>query len=198
MKKGTRLNRGVNDADYPISKGERINGKYKTTWTCPFYSRWKDMLKRCYSENYHQQQPTYNDCTVCDEWLYFSNFKKWMEKQDWEGKQLDKDFLVKGNRVYSPDTCVFLHSKINSFFLDCGSNRGKYLIGVGWREDRGKFRASCRDPFTGKWCHLGYFTSEEEAHEAWRLQKKEHAIKLAESEWVTEERVRAALQNWFI
>lgn len=94
---------GVNDADYiisPIVNGVQVR--------CPFYNRWKDMIYRCYSEVSQKGNPTYKACTVCDEWLLFSNFKKWMEKQDWKGKQIDKDIKVKGNKEYGPDTCLLV------------------------------------------------------------------------------------------
>ena len=156
------------------------------------------MLKRCYSSDFHNRRPTYKDCEVCEEWKYFMNFKKWMEKQDWEGKQLDKDFLFKGNRVYSPETCVFIPNIINSFTMDCGANRGKYMIGVYWSEDKGKFRSCCRNPFTGKTEFLGYFNNELEAHLTWKKRKHELACQLADSEHVTDERVADALRKWYI
>ena len=102
---------GINDADYVVQKWETIgyvNGKQKQKliWICPYYSAWKSMLKRCYSSKYQDKRPTYKGCSVSDEWLTFSVFKVWMEKQDWEGKQLDKDLLFEGNKIYSADTCV--------------------------------------------------------------------------------------------
>ena len=74
--------------------------------------------------------PTYKGCSVSEEWLRFSNFKRWMEKQDWDGKQLDKDILFEGNKVYSAETCVFVTSVVNSFTSDSGAKRGEWLIGV--------------------------------------------------------------------
>jgi len=70
---------------------------------CPFYRKWISMLTRCYSKNYQLRHPTYKGCSVSDEWLLFSAFKSWMKKQDWDGKQLDKDLLISGNKIYSPD-----------------------------------------------------------------------------------------------
>lgn len=89
---------GVDDLDYPKKK-LLPNGKYSF---CPYYQRWRGMIRRCYSKAQLGKNPNYEGCTVCDEWLTFSNFKSWMEKQDWEGKELDKDLLVRGNKVYSP------------------------------------------------------------------------------------------------
>ena len=64
---------------------------------------------------YLERRPAYKDVVVRQEWLTFSNFKRWMEKQDWEGKQLDKDIIVLGNKVYSPETCAFVLGVTNGF-----------------------------------------------------------------------------------
>ena len=114
---------GINDADYATQIKKTIgyeNGKQKQKliWSCHFYEKWKSMLERCYSERFKIKFPTYKDCTVCEEWLTFSNFKSWMEEQDWQGKELDKDLLVVGNKIYSPQTCCFLTKMINTFIMD--------------------------------------------------------------------------------
>ena len=83
---------GINDSDYEVYKYETINGKRKATWKCPYYERWVSMLRRCYSPRSLEKYPTYKGCTVCEEWLTFSTFKKWMENQEWEDRHLDKDF----------------------------------------------------------------------------------------------------------
>lgn len=174
--------KGINDADYIVQIKEIIQkGKrnQRLVWICPYYIRWKDMLSRCFSEKFHAKNPTYIGCTVCDEWLTFSNFRVWMEKQDWEGKQLDKDLLVKGNKIYSPTTCVFVSKEVNRFLLESTATRGKYKIGVCWHKRDGKFAATCRDPFALKQKHLGYFLTEEEAHQTWLSEKLEHAKRLA-------------------
>lgn len=175
---------GINDAGYVTQKFETIgytNGKrkQKLVWMCPYYIVWKDMLKRCYSEKYQQQRPTYKGCTVSEEWLTFSNFKTWMETQDFEGKQIDKDLLFEGNKVYSAETCVFVTQAVNNFTTDRKAARGEWLIGVHWRKEREKFQSMCCNPFTKKEEHIGYFTSEQEAHEAWLKRKLELAHELA-------------------
>ena len=109
---------GVNDSDYVTFK---IINK-KTYWRCPFYSKWQGMLTRCYSPKHQKRYPSYIGCSVCPEWLYFSKFRLWMSTQKWEGMELDKDLLVKGNRVYGPDTCCFIPQAINSLF---GSGKKK-------------------------------------------------------------------------
>ena len=189
---------GVNDADYPVVRHENVDNKRKRVWMCPYYSRWATMLKRCYSQKHHSAQPTYTDCLVCNDWLVFSEFKRWMEKQDWQDRALDKDLLIPNNRLYSPRTCVFVDVKINNFLLDSRATRGKYMIGCFLHKSSGKFRAMCRNPFTDKHEHLGLFTNELQAHLAWKTRKHELACMLAESEYVDDPRVAEALRTRYL
>ena len=187
---------GVNDSGYAVKKFETIKyveskQKRKLVWTCPYYQTWTDMLKRCYSAKFQERQPTYKGCSVSKEWLTFSNFKAWMEKQEWEGLQIDKDILIKGNQVYSSDACVFVTEMVNNFVINRGADRGEWLIGVSWYKQTEKFQAYCNNPFTKKKEHLGYFTSEQQAHQVWRKRKNELAHKLAAIQ--TDPRVAKAL-----
>ena len=187
---------GVNNADYDVTKHEVIDyadgkRKRKQVWYCPYYRVWQSMLQRCYSEKWQERYPTYKGCSVSEEWHTFSNFKAWMEKQQWEGKQLDKDILFEGNKVYSPEACVFVTRKTNMFTTDRGAARGKWLIGAHWDKEKAKFRAGCNNPFTNKTEKLGIFTCEMEAHQAWAKRKLELAHELAAIQ--TDERVAKAL-----
>ena len=126
---------GVNDADYVT----RIEKNKKTVWRCPFYNKWGKMLERCYSSKSHKTHPTYIGCSVCPEWHYFSKFRLWMENQNWEGLALDKDLLVKGNRVYGPDTCCFLPQAINNHFMFSGKKINKHLPKGVYLQQSGKY-----------------------------------------------------------
>lgn len=158
---------GVNDADYNVCTKEYVDGKYKIAWACPFYLTWKEMIRRCYDKSLHKRQPTYMDCLVTDDWKYFSKFKAWMETQDWEGKELDKDIILLGNKVYCPDMCVFVDSRINLFIKE-RSKTTNLPIGV-FLERSGKYRAS------GHGKYLGSYITPEEAHKAWLAFKLEKA-----------------------
>lgn len=189
---------GVNDADYVTQRFETIrygDGKQKRrkVWVCPYYRAWESMLRRCYSAKLHERRPTYAGCTVSEDWLTFSNFKRWMEAQDFEGMQLDKDLLFKGNKVYSAEKCVFVTGMVNSFTTDSKAARGEWLIGLHWNKEAAKFQAQCSNPFTNKQEHLGLFTCEQEAHQAWRKRKMELAHELAAIQ--TDPRVAKALIN---
>ncbi|MDU4051155.1 MAG: hypothetical protein E7H33_09585 [Clostridium perfringens] len=149
------------------------------------YIKWCDMLKRCYDKKEHRRYPKYKSCTVCDEWLYYPNFKKWYEENYYEieGQKmtLDKDILIKGNKVYSPDTCMIVPSNINVMFTNSSRARGKYPIGVNYREkEKGKFRARCsvfnKESQEFKRKNLGLYNTPEEAFQVYKS-AKEKSIK---------------------
>ena len=110
------------------------------------------------------------------------NLKKWMEQKDWSGKCLDKDIVVPGSRLYSPDTCAFVLQATNSFVIASDAIRGDYPIGVNLLKRTGKYSAHCGNPFTGKRESLGLFSTPEEAHEGWRKRKHELAQLVAATE----------------
>jgi hypothetical protein len=151
---------GINDAGYVV----QINtSEKKLLWICPFFSIWKGMIQRCYSEKFQDKHPTYRGVLVAEEWHTFSVFKTWMEAQSWEGKDLDKDILGTG-QIYSPDHCVFVHTRINRFLTHRKSKSSTLPTGV--HEKKGRYVAQSND-IDGKRTHLGYFTTPEAAHTAW-------------------------------
>ena len=169
-----RLKYGVaiNDSPYPVLiKRElaRVNGKRvrETVWVCPYHQTWSSMLSRCYSKSGQPKLKNYEGCEVHPDWLRFTNFRSWMEQQDHLGKHLDKD--LKGNgKLYGPDSCVFLTSKVNKFLVNDGVGceiRGVYKI-------LNNYVAKGKDPF-GKSIHLGTFISENEAYLAYLNHKLE-------------------------
>lgn len=182
---------GINDADYCVHKYTLVDGKSKCVWKCPFYRVWTGILERCCSIKLHDKYPTYKGCFVSEEWKTFSNFKAWMETQDWEGKQIDKDLLKHGNKVYDQNHCIFVSDQVNVFITENTALRGKWPIGVCFNKKAGKFGSYCRNPFTGKKEYLGYFDRPEKAHQMWLKRKQELAIQLAAIQ--TDPRVANAL-----
>ena len=187
---------GINDADYKLSEWEVItdvhgNKRFRRIWSCPFYRKWYGVLERGFSSKLKEKHPTYALCSVVEEWKTFSNFKAWMEKQDWEGKEIDKDLLVRGNKEYGPNTCVFISDTLNLFITERENDRGEWPIGVSWRRDWNKFIATCRNPFSKNKEYLGHFTCPNEAHQAWLKKKREHALALAAIQ--TDKRISQAL-----
>lgn len=139
------------------------------------------MLRRAYDPKYKNKFPTYDDVSVCDEWLIFSKFKSWMENQDWKDNCLDKDLILYGNKVYSPDTCCFISSTVNAFLTERQNYRGEYPIGVYLDKTKNLYVADCGNPFTAKKIRLGRFKNPEDAHKAWLDKKLEFAILLAKT-----------------
>ena len=174
---------GINDADYAVIHS--INGKQVR---CLFYRAWKSMLERCYSAKFQAKNPTYIGCSVCEEWLTFSNFKKWMEAQPFEGKQLDKDILISGNKVYSPEACVFISRQVNTLLCDSGASRGELKQGVCFVSDMGKFQA--RVSIHGRRKHLGCRNTGSEAYALYVAAKADHIREVADTQ---EPRVKSAL-----
>lgn len=166
---------GINDADYVVQP--RINGKQLM---CPVYQTWVEMLKRCYSPKYQAKQPTYIGCSVSERWLVFSNFKAWMDNQDWHGRELDKDICTPGNKIYSPDNCVFVTKEINALLNNHASARGSYPLGVSFHKKEGKIRATISKH--GKYHHLGYYSSPELASDAYVSAKVAHIIEVASTQ----------------
>ena len=134
------------------------------------------MLERCYSAKYHSRYPTYIGVEVCDEWLTFMTFRKWWVENQVDGWQMDKDVLS-DDRIYSPDTCIFVPRWMNTFTTDHAAARGEWPIGVCYHKITGKFLARCRHPL-GKQGHIGLFSTPEEAHAAWLDRKLEIANEL--------------------
>lgn len=118
-----------------IGVGE-YNPSHKGKMTRP-YRAWFEMLRRCYDSSFKKTIPTYDGCTVHPDWLNFQNFAKWFSLQnkpeEWE---LDKDILKKGNKVYSPEFCRLVPSKINTLFTKSNAKRGSLPIGVSLKGDR--------------------------------------------------------------
>ena len=191
---------GVNDLPYRTQVKEWVTkdgGKrvQETVFMCRYYTAWKNMLKRCYSEKCLERYPSYIGTSVCSEWLYASEFKRWMDQQDWEGKCLDKDIIVPGSKLYSPETSAFVLKATNTFVIARNACRGECPIGVDLHKRTGRYRAQCNNPFTGEREYLGLFSTPEEAHEAWRKRKHELAQLVAATE--SDPRIVEALKKWY-
>ena len=138
------------------------------------YGLWQNMLTRCYNDTYKNKQPTYIGCEVSDNFKSYEYFYEWCHNQvgfsnkDW---QLDKDLLIKGNKIYSESTCVFLPNEINLLLVKCTASRGEYLIGVYWSKTANAFKATVRKNKGGQ-KHLGYFNTELEAYNAYKIAKE--------------------------
>lgn len=167
---------GINDADHKVAITQIIDGKRKQVWVCPYYSTWRGILMRCQS-SFWVKNSAYQDCTICDEWLIFSNFESWVKEQpnhaewllntkDWA---VDKDFLYPGNKVYSPSTCCLLPRYVNNALLDSAKIRGDYPLGVSYHKQHKRFYSCIK--VEGKHRFLGLYDEVKDAHISWQTAK---------------------------
>ena len=182
---------GILGTEYPI----RVNGVRTKE-----YVLWKSMLERCYSDSaYQKKRPTYKDCEVSENFKSYEYFYEWCHKQigfGVEGFELDKDLLVKGNKVYSENTCVFIPQEINKVLTKSDKIRGKHPIGVHYhKRDKSFVARVCKNK--GKQERLGFFKTELEAFNAYK-QAKESFIKEQANKWKSKIDPRAynALMNY--
>ena len=183
-------NVGILGSKYP----SKVNGRNTKE-----YDLWYSMLRRCYSDNSKKKRPTYEGCEVSDNFKSYEYFYEWCQSQvgfGVEGWHLDKDLLVKGNKVYSESTCVFLPSEINMVLVKHTPSRGKHPIGVSWYSKSKTFIAQVNKN-KGKPENLGYFKTEIEAFNAYKT-AKESFVKEQANNWKSEIDPRAynALMNY--
>ena len=159
------------------------NGKYRAK---PEYKQYLAMIERCKTNG--QTQTTYEsyiNVTLSED---FNTFEKWLE---WAKEQigfgntadngkrwpLDKDILLKGNKLYSPDYCVFIPNEINNFVTNRKTDRGEYPIGVHYSTKDKKYVASCS--MNSKKYYIGGYNSIEESFMAYKQFKEQAAKQLA-------------------
>lgn len=146
------------------------------------------MLNRCYDTKRHEKQPTYKHCIVCDKWLNFQNFAKWYYENYYEieGQKmcLDKDILYKGNKIYSPETCIFVSNDINVLFTKHDKDKGNYPIGVSYHKQHEKFMVSCSvydfKKNKSKNEYLGLYDTPEKAFEVYKQYKEKYIKQVAD------------------
>lgn len=137
-----------------------------------------NMLNRC-REPYQTKKPAYAGVTVCDEWMTDKySFYDWVNDGQFyeiEGEKtvhLDKDILLKGNKVYAPDTCIFAPATINDFFGGTSRKQDNLPIGV-IKVAEGKYKCAVKGI-------KDIFATPEEAWEIWHQHKDAQKIALAD------------------
>lgn len=166
----------INDLDKPTAEYEKLpNGKYRIYNQDRPYSI-------CIAIHQRKGKKYYEDIEICSDWHYRSKFENWYNEQKELQPMIDtlsieKDILVPNNRVYSPDTCIFVPDWFNLQFLERGKSRGNCPLGVS-AYHKG-FTSNIGDGSGGKTKkYLGYFPTAELAHIAWQQAK---IIKLSEA-----------------
>ena len=198
-------NGNIRDKSLPAVCGIGVLGNKYPSWIdgkpTTEYKLWHRMLQRCNYDKFHENNPTYENCTVSDNFKDFTYFHEWCNKQIGFGETdfaLDKDLLVKGNKHYSEDTCVFIPIEVNSLLTNCGRKRGKYPVGVSYHKHYNKFISSVSIQGI-RLAHLGCFDSAVEAFNVYK-QAKESIIKEQANRWKgwIDDRAYEALMNYEI
>lgn len=159
------------------------------------YKCWGRVLERCYDPKYKNKNPSYNDVIICDEWIKFSNFKTWFDANYVDGFEIDKDILVQGNKIYSPDTCCFVPRRINTLLLNKQRTNTKGFIGIS-KDKTGRYSANVN--MSGIRRHIGYYDTPEQASLAYVKAKSEYSTKVATEYYnngMISEKVRDAIIN---
>lgn len=159
-------------------------GKYKTCDengnVIEAYKHWSSMIKRCYDERWEKSNPCYKDCFVCNEWHNFQNFAEWHYNNYYEVNNqkmvLDKDFKFKNNKIYSPETCIYVPQEINNFIAIKREKKTDLPPGV--RPHGNKYRVNMN--FNKKKYYIGLYNTKYEAFEIYKIQKKKFSNILAE------------------
>ena len=164
---------GMVGEKYSVSINRKLNKEYVI---------WLSILQRCFDVKTKEKHPTYKDVTCCKEWLLFENFYEWLHEQSnfdkWiDGSKwaVDKDILVKGNKVYSPDVCCLVSMSVNNLFTKRDITRGDLPIGV--VSHGNGFRAQWNNPLINKREFSNTYSTIEQAFKIYKI-KKEEIIKL--------------------
>lgn len=166
-KKNLIYNVGIVTNDDIISE----NGK-----SLKSYITWRAMIHRCYS--IYNGDFSYRDCSVCDEWLYYANFKKWFDENYHEGYHLDKDILKEHNKVYSPETCCFVPPLLNMMIVTKQRKKSTFPTGVSLQSN-GKYQVIVK--LNGRPKRIGnQYDTIEEAHSAYICFKRAHVMEVVE------------------
>lgn len=164
-------------------------GKYKVSENGKLtrvFSTWYHMLTRCYSDKHHEEYPTYINCSASEEFYNFQAFGEWDSENyyqiDDEKMCLDKDILIKGNKIYSPETCIYVPEIINNLFVKNNKTRGESVIGT--IPHQGKYVAQCSliNLKTGKSKreYLGIYRTQEKAFEVYKHYKEKNIKQIAD------------------
>lgn len=184
-----------------ILKAQRIgvgiyDGYSKSRSRCK--TTWDNMMRRCYDRTALERNPTYEGCSVCEEWQTYSNFEKWFDDNYRDGCEIEKDIIKKGNKIYCPEYCCFVPRRINILLTSRKRFRGGTPVGV-CRRESGRYSADL--DMNGKRAHLGTFDTELEAFSVYKTAKENYIKEVAREYFERGEidrRVFDALSNYKI
>lgn len=157
-------------------------GEYNSKDHKVAYAKWRAMLQRCINPMADKSTESYVECEVCNEWMNFQNFAKWYYENEYhcnnEPLCVDKDILIHGNKIYSPDTCILVPQRINLLFIKELKRRGDLPIGVQKHTNGGY--TSLLSTYEGK-KYLGYFYDTNLAFATYKKAKEKYIKEVADS-----------------
>lgn len=169
-------------------------GKYKAVVNGRItdqYNTWSNIILRCYSDKHRYLFESYPECEICEEWCNFQIFAKWYDENYYpvEGRlHIDKDVLVSGNKIYSPDKCLLLPQRINMIFM---SKPNKQCLPSGIRKIKSGYVAT----YNGK--RIDTYKTLEEAVKSHDEAKRSHIKNVVEEyKGILPDKVRCALLRW--
>lgn len=162
------------------------------------YAYWESMMKRVYNPQTESYARPYRDCSVSEVWHNFQNFAEWCQGQEGfskNGFQLDKDLLVKGNKVYGPDTCCFLPGHAN-----CAMTGMKHFNTSGYTGvEKNEYGFSAAITMCSVGVSIGTFDSAEKASFMYKSIKEAYVRSLAQVyKDSISERAYSAMSVWSV
>ncbi len=170
-------------------------GKYSKINTPEIYRCWYNILLRCNDKIFQEKEPTYIGCELCKEWWNLQEFGKWYEQNYINNFTIDKDILIKGNKLYSPETCCFVPKELNNLLTKANNIRNNLPIGVCYKKQLNKYSAQLHIGDSYKF--LGYYDTVEKAFLKYKEEKENYIKFIAEKyKSIINENVYKALINY--
>lgn len=147
------------------------------------YATWASMRTRCkLTGAARKRKPTYIDCRMSENFKDFQYFTTWSHSQIGFncGMHLDKDLLIKGNKIYGENTCLFLPGKVNNLLTKCSAARGSLPIGVSTTSEKYLLPYTSFVRVNSKSFYLGTFSTPEEAFRVYKEAKELLCKQMAE------------------
>lgn len=146
------------------------------------YAAWHGLMQRCYDLKMQTKSPTYKGCTVHPKWHNFQVFAEWFysQKHYKSGFEVDKDLLVDGNKVYSPNNCCVVPKELNVLFSKSLALKGIAPTGVNYQSRIDRFQA--RISINGERVYLGVFKCPYEAEAVYKKAKQDY-VRTKIEEW---------------
>lgn len=157
-------------------------GRFNFTTHHKEYITWTSMLKRCYNEGTQTKHPSYKGCTTEERWHNFQNFcediqhlegyKEWKENTLPKKYALDKDIRIKGNKIYSKDTCMFVTERDN--IIASQINGESYLaifLETGYKEEFNNIKKFARENSLSATSITRHINSTNTIYKGWSFRK---------------------------